>query len=170
LPSGNPEEVIMSTVIEGMNHFAREALDRRAIRELVDAWAHYADRRRPAEQAALVTDDGTVSVYTGDPASSEAVQRLQGHAELAEAFKDLDNYAVTTHFNGQSTITLDGDQASGETYCLAHHIWTENGHRTLLVISIRYVDQFVREDGMWRFSDRQVIIDWTDQRPSSPGS
>jgi hypothetical protein len=65
---------------------------------------------------------------------------------------------------------LDGDRASGETYCLAHHIWTENGQRTLLVISIRYLDQFVREDGMWRFADRRLIIDWTDQRPSSPGS
>jgi SnoaL-like domain len=160
----------MSTVIEGMNHFARDALDRRAIRELVDAWAHYADRRRPADQAALFTSEGTVSVYTSDPASTEAIQRLQGHAELEEAFKVLDNYEVTTHFNGQSTVVLDGDQASGETYCLAHHIWTENAERTMLVISIRYLDTFVRQDGVWRFADRQLIIDWTDQRPSSPAS
>jgi hypothetical protein len=47
--------------------------------------------------------------------------RLRGHAELAEAFKVLENYEITTHFNGQSTVTLDGDRASGETYCLAHH-------------------------------------------------
>lgn len=160
----------MSTVIEGMNHFARDAVDRRVIRDLVDAWAHYADRRRPAEQAALFTADGTVSVYMGDPAETEPVTRLEGHAELAEAFKVLENYAVTTHFNGQSTIKLDGDQASGETYCLAHHISTENGQRTLLVISIRYLDKFVRQDGSWRFADRQLITDWTDKRPSSPAS
>jgi SnoaL-like domain len=160
----------MSTVIEGMNHFARDAVDRQAIRDLVDAWAHYADRRRPAEQAALFTADGTVSVCPGDPSATTPVQRLQGHAELAEAFKVLDNYAVTTHFNGQSTVTLDGDEANGETYCLAHHIWTENGQRMLLVISIRYLDRFVRQDGEWRFADRQLITDWTDQRPSSPAS
>src|SRR5690349_6724064 len=103
----------MSTVMEGMNHFAREAVDRRTIRDLVDAWAHYADQRRPSEQAALFTADGTVSVYTGDPASTEAAQCLRGHAELADSFKILDNYEITTHFNGQSTITLDGDRASG---------------------------------------------------------
>ena len=160
----------MSHVIEAMNHFSREAADRQEIRDLVDAWAHYADRRRPTEQAALFTADGTMSVYTGDPASTEPVQCLRGHAELAEAFKFLENYAVTTHFNGQTTVTLDGDQASGETYCLAHHIWTENGQRTLLVLSIRYLDTFVRQDGSWRFADRQLITDWTDQRPSSPAS
>jgi hypothetical protein len=147
-----------------------EEADRQAIRNLVDAWAHYADRRRPADQAALFTADGTVSVYTGDPASTEPVQRLQGHAELAEAFKVLDNYEVTTHFNGQSTIWFDGDQASGETYRLAHHIWTQNGQRMLLVVSIRYLDTFVRQDGSWRFADRELITDWTDERPSPPAS
>lgn len=147
-----------------------EEADRQAIRNLIDAWAHYADRRQPDDQAALFTADGTVTVYTGDPASTQPVQRLQGHAELAEAFKALDKYEVTTHFNGQSTVTCIGDQASGETYCLAHHISTENGQRTLLVKSIRYLDTFVRQDGAWRFADRQLITDWTDQRPSTPAS
>jgi hypothetical protein len=155
---------------EMTSNLTGEAADRQAIRSLVDAWAHYADRRRPADQAALFTEDGTVTVYPGDPSSTEPVQRLQGHAELAEAFKVLDNYDVTTHFNGQSTVTLEGDRATGESYCLAHHIWNEDGQRTLLVISIRYLDKFVRQDGSWRFAERQLITDWTDQRPSSPAS
>jgi SnoaL-like domain len=54
------------------------------------------------------------------------------------------------------------------TYCRAHHIWNDEGQRTLPVISIRYLDKFVRQDGAWRFAERQLIIDWTDQRPSSP--
>jgi SnoaL-like domain len=74
------------------------AEDRQAIRDLVDAWAHHADRREPHEQAALFTDDGTVTVYEGDPGSNAPVQRLQGHAEMAEAFKVLDTYDVTTQF------------------------------------------------------------------------
>jgi hypothetical protein len=103
-----------------------EAADRLAIRGLVDAWARCADRRMPEEQAALFTADGTVIVYVGDPASSEPVQRLQGRAELADALKVLETYDATTHFNGQSTITLDGDRATGETYCLL----TTSGSRT----------------------------------------
>jgi SnoaL-like domain len=143
-----------------------EAADRLAIRGLVDAWAHCADRRKREEQAALFTADGTVIVYMGDPASSEPVQRLQGRAELAEALKVLETYDATTHFNGQSTIILDGDRATGETYCLAHHLWVEDGQRTLMVMSIRYLDRFVRQDGEWLFAERQLIADWTDKRPS----
>ena len=150
-----------------LNTLTGEAADRLAIRGLVDAWAHHADRREPQQQAQLFVPDGTVAVYQGDPTASEPVQQLRGYAELAEAFKVLDNYNVTTHFNGQSTITLDGDRATGETYCLAHHLWVENGQRTLLVISIRYLDTFVRHDGQWLFADRQLITDWTDKRPST---
>jgi len=40
----------------------------------------------------------------------------------------LKKYDVTMHFNGQTTIHLSGDSASGETYCLAHHIWVEKGN------------------------------------------
>ena len=101
------------------------------------------------------------------PAASERVQQLRDHTELVEAFKVLDNYDATTHFNGQSTITLDGNRATGETYCLAHHLRVENGQRTLLVIAIRYLDTFVRHDGQWLFAERQLITDWTDKRPST---
>ena len=150
-----------------MSTLTGEAADRQAIRDLVDAWARCADRRRPDDQAALFTADGTVTVYAGDPGSTDPAQRLQGHREMAEAFKVLDAYDVTTHFNGQSTVQLDGDRASGETYCLAHHVWEEDGQRTLLVLSIRYLDTFVRQEGGWRFAERQLIIDWSDRRPSA---
>jgi SnoaL-like domain len=149
------------------NSLTGEAADRLAIRNLVDAWAHCADRRKPDQQAALFTPDGTVIVYMGDPATSEPVQLLKGHAELAEAFTVLDGYDATTHFTGQSTVTLDADRATGETYCLAHHLWAEDGQRTLMVMSIRYLDTFARHDGTWLFAERQLITDWIDKRPSS---
>lgn len=38
------------------------------------------------------------------------------------------------HFNGQSTIDINSDSAIGEVYCLAHHLWTENGKRMLMVM------------------------------------
>jgi SnoaL-like domain len=81
-------------------------------------------------------------------------------------FKVLDNYDVSTHFNGQSTVTLDADRATGETYCLAHHLWNENGQRMLMMMSIRYLDTFARHDDHWLFAERQLISDWTDKRPS----
>jgi SnoaL-like domain len=149
---------------------AEDADDRQAIRDLVDAWAHCADRRKPHDQAALFIADCTVTVYQGDPASNEPVQCLRGHAEMAEAFKVLDTYDATTHFNCQSTVSLDGDRATGETYCLAHHVKSEDGQATLLIIFIRYLDTFIRQSATWRFGERTLIIDWADQRPLSPGS
>jgi uncharacterized protein (TIGR02246 family) len=143
-----------------------DTADRLAIRELVDAWARHADRREPERQAALFTEDGRVTVYMGEPATADAVQVLTGRAELTDAFAALRNYEATTHFNGQHTVTLDGDRATGETYCLAYHLWTSDGQRTLMIMSIRYLDAFVRRDGRWLFAERQLITDWTDRRLS----
>ena len=144
-----------------------EMADRLAIRALIDAWAHCADRRQPNEQAGLFAPDGTIAVYAEDPVTSEPIQSLTGHAAMAEAFKVLSGYDVTTHFTGQSSVRLDGDQATGETYCLAHHLWIENGTRTLMVMSIRYLDTFVRQNGHWLFAERVLVVDWTDKRPST---
>ena len=143
-----------------------DTADRLAIRELVDAWARHADRREPERQAALFTEDGRVTVYMGEPDTADAVQVLTGRAELEDAFAALRNYEATTHFNGQHTVTLDGDRATGETYCLAYHLWTSDGQRTLMIMSIRYLDAFVRRDGQWLFAERQLITDWTDRRLS----
>ena len=143
-----------------------DTADRLAIRELVDAWARHADRREPERQAALFTEDGRVTVYMGEPETSEAVQVLTGRAELTAAFEALRSYEATTHFNGQHTATVDGDRATGETYCLAYHLWSSGGQRTLMIMSIRYLDAFIRQDGTWLFAERQLITDWTDRRLS----
>jgi hypothetical protein len=102
----------------------------------------------------------------GEPETTEAVQVLTGRAELAAAFEALRTYEATTHFNGQHTVTLDGDRATGETYCLAYHLWTSGGQRTLMIMSIRYLDAFIRQDGQWLFAERRLITDWTDRRLS----
>ncbi|MEW2549253.1 nuclear transport factor 2 family protein [Streptomyces sp. NPDC047002] len=146
--------------------------DRLAIRALVDAWAHCADRRLPLRQSELFVPEGTVAVHPGPPKTTEPVQIIRGRAALAESFGVLETYDHTTHFNGQSTLAFDPadpDLATGESYCLAHHVWTEDGTRTLLVMSIRYLDTFVRQEGRWLFADRRLVVDWTDKRPSQAG-
>jgi hypothetical protein len=82
-------------------------------------------------------------------------------------FDDLNNYEVTTHFNGQSTVALDGDRATGESYCLAHHLFTDGGKRKLMIASLRYHDTFIKEDGTWRFEERRLYVDWTETRTVS---
>lgn len=146
-----------------------EAADRLAIRELIDAYAHDADRKQSAAQAALFTDDAVVEVYMSEPGKdSQPVQVLRGREAIQAGFGDaLKPYPVTMHFNGQSTVQIDGDQATNESYTLAHHFFTEGGKRMVLVMGIRYYDTIVRQDGRWRFAERKLIIDWTDRRPST---
>jgi hypothetical protein len=141
-----------------------EAADRLAIRELVDAYAHCADRRDAKGQMALFTPDTHFVVYMNakDPTPS---QELHTREELAPVFADLNKYEATTHFVGQSTIlTLEPNRAAGETYCLAHHVWTEAGTRRLMLASLRYYDTFTKTDGTWLFAERQLYVDWVDNR------
>lgn len=141
-----------------------EAADRVAIRELIDAWAHFADRRLADKQAGLFTADGGYSVYDGDPATGKLLGSRRGHAEIVSALGALNKYVHTTHFNGQATIMVQGDRGVGECYCLAHQLSEENGARKLQLLSIRYYDDYVREGGRWLFAERKLIIDWSDTR------
>jgi ketosteroid isomerase-like protein len=144
----------------------QEAADRLAIRELVDAYAHCADRRDAKGQMALFTDDTRFVVFM-DATAAEPTQELHGRESLAPVFDALNQYAATMHFNGQSTVSLDGDQATGESYCLAHHLSVgEDGQRTMMIASIRYLDEFVKRDGQWLFAERLLMVNWTETRPS----
>ena len=119
-----------------------EAADRLAIRELIEAYAHCADRRDARGQMSLFTADTHFVVYMNakDPKPS---QELPSREALAPVFADLNKYAATMHFVGQSTIlSLTGDRGTGEAYCLAHHltstVTSEADGRAL-----RYCDTFV---------------------------
>jgi hypothetical protein len=144
-----------------------EAADRPAIRGLFDAYAHCADRRDAEGQKSLFTGDTHFVVYM-EGEGTEPTQELSGRGTLTPVFDDLNRYEVTTHFNGQSTVRLNGDHATGESYCLAHHLFTKDGKRKLMVASIRYLDTFVKTDGAWLFAERKLYVDWTETRSSQP--
>src|SRR5215510_5874798 len=104
-----------------------EAADRLAIRELVEAYAHCADRRDAEGQMALFTADTHFVVYMNARDATPS-QELHSREALAPVFAELNQYDATTHFVGQSTIfTLIGDPATGEAYCLAHHVTVNGG-------------------------------------------
>jgi hypothetical protein len=140
-----------------------EAADRLALRELFDAYAHCADRRDAEGQKALFTDDTRFAVYM-DGEGSGPTYVLHGREALTPVFDDLNRYEVTTHFNGQSTVTVDGNRATGESYTIAHHLFTEDGTRKIMIASLRYLDDFAKIDGQWYFAERQLILDWSETR------
>ena len=144
-----------------------EAADRLAIRELVEAYAHCADRRDANGQMSLFTPDTHFVVYMNakDPTPS---QELHSREALAPVFADLNKYAATMHFVGQSTIlTLTADRGTGEAYCLAHHLTIEGEKRQLMIAALRYYDMFVKVDGSWLFVERLLYVDWIEERALS---
>jgi SnoaL-like protein len=126
-----------------------EAADRLAIRELVDAYAHCADRRDAKGQMSLFTKDAHFVVFM-DAKSEKPSMELNQREDLAPVFDELNKYEVTTHFIGQSTVILDGDRATGETYCIVHHVLASEGKRTLLLLLfvIMMSSQKSRESGI----------------------
>src|SRR5580765_807275 len=144
-----------------------EAADHLAIRELVEAYAHCADRRDAKGQMSLFTADTHFVVYLNakDPTPS---QELHSREALAPVFADLNQHDATTHFVGQSTIfTLTADRATGEAYCLAHHVTIDGAKRHLMLASLRYLDTFVKTDGEWLFAERKLYVDWLEERALS---
>jgi len=144
-----------------------EAADRLAIRELVEAYAHCADRRDAKGQMALFTTDTHFVVYM-NAKDSKPSQELHSREGLAPVFADLNKYAATMHFVGQSTIlTLTADRGTGEAYCLAHHLTIGSEKRQLMIAALRYYDTFVKVDGEWLFAERLLYVDWLEERALS---
>jgi SnoaL-like domain len=141
-----------------------EAADRLAIRELVEAYAHCADRRDANGQMSLFTRDTRFVVFMNAKDRKPSME-LHSREALAPVFADLNKYNATTHFVGQSTISkLTSDRATGEAYCLAHHVTVDGEKRRLMLASLRYLDTFVKLNGAWLFSERLLYVDWIEER------
>src|SRR6202041_1337021 len=117
-----------------------------------------ADRRDAKGQMALFTEDAHFVVYMNakDPTPT---QELHSRESLAPVFNDLNQYAATMHFLGQTTIlTLTGDRGTGETYCMPHHLTIDGKNRRLMIAALRYTDSFVKMDGSCLFAERKLNV------------
>ncbi len=146
---------------------AAEQVDRLALRELIDAYARCADTRDAEGQKSLFTEDTHFVVYM-EGEGSEPTQVIDGRESLTPVFDDLNRYQATMHFNGQSTIVLDGNHATGESYCIAHHLYTEGDERKVMLAFLRYGDTFTKIDGAWLFAERDLYVAWTETCASHP--
>jgi hypothetical protein len=153
---------ILATSLRG------EAADRLALRRLVDAWAHCADRRLAEQQSNLFVPDGAILNYDGDPNNHKPHSTIKGRAAIRSALAVLNTFTVTLHVNGQSEVIIQRDRAIGETYCLVHQFTEQNDQRKCQTLGIRYYDQFLRQENRWFFVERKLVIDWSDTRISVP--
>ena len=135
--------------------------DRIALKELVDNFSILADKKDVKTQVLLFTPDAVLeTVVNGASAGT-----MTGRQALEQAFGTfLANFEIVYHFDGQQTVTLNGDKASGISYCMVTLIGTEKDKKMKTTFGIHYKDEFVRQNGKWLIARRTSVFDWQDKQ------
>ena len=130
------------------------------IKDLVDTFSNLADTKEIDEQVQLFTEDAEVVSYQGEKQTSH----LKGRKELAERFKAfLDQFITVYHINGQQTVKIDGNNATGIAYAQVVLVSEQNGKKAMRIQGVRYNDEYVRQNGRWLISKRTSHFEWTKE-------
>lgn len=133
--------------------------DRVALRYLAEAYAAACDARDGDALLRCFTDDATIVIHRPG-----AADRHIDHGSLGRIPGALARYDRTMHFVGNHRADVDGDQATGETVCLAHHLTGTNDH----IMAIRYQDRYRRMADGWRIASRELFVQWTQDTVVDP--
>jgi hypothetical protein len=133
-----------------------------ALKNLVDTFSTLADQKETEKQTLLFTEDAVSETLV----NGKVVLSLQGRKQIGDAFAAfLKNFETVYHINGQQTVTLNGDKATGISYCFVTLIGTENGKKMKTSIGAYYTDDFVRRDGHWLIAHRKATFAWQEKQP-----
>ena len=128
--------------------------DREEIRALILAYGQSHDHRDYRTFASLFAADGEWIGGLGSAKGPDAIFALMderiGHNPLPDG-------SGTFHVMTNEQIEIDGDRASATTKWL--YITPADDNSPALTYLGHYDDQFIRENGRWRFLRRQSISD-----------
>lgn len=130
--------------------------DRLALQDLAARYARAVDRREYATFAALFTADGVLC----GPGYA-----MTGRVEIERGIALIERYEATQHCVHNQLVDVGGDSATGETYCVARHVYARGGAKRKLDMGVRYQDEYRRERGEWRIARRELVLDWTQDLP-----
>ena len=132
------------------------------LRNLIDAYASLGDEKKIAEVAGLFTPDGTYKVYmngtlVGNISGSDKIEKeFIGHASLVKTYFTL---------NGQHTVKIDGNTASGVSFTQTKMIRDTDDKDILTDYSVRYDDRYVNLKGKWLIKERTGHFIIVEARP-----
>jgi uncharacterized protein (TIGR02246 family) len=148
--------------------------DEAALRALLQDYAAAADDRDGVRYAELFEPDGTL-VAPNYPDDLRPVKVLSGRETLRQVSEALQRFERTFHQVTNARFTIEGDRASGEVQCTAHHLLAagdagrtprDDGSAWIdHVWFIRYRDQYVRSPDGWRFARRVLELQWVEEHP-----
>ena len=121
--------------------------DQLALKRLVDTFSNLADVKDVDAQVLLFTEDAEVVSKSGDQ-----VFVSKGREEIGKAFSGfLALFDVVYHLNGQQTVDIDGDTATGISYCFVTLIGGGKKNQS----GVRYHDTYVKQNGHWLIKKRE---------------
>jgi tyrosyl-tRNA synthetase len=148
-----------NTTNNQMTDRIQELEDKLALKELVDTFSNLSDVKDVASQILLFREDATVHTFV----SGNRVANLKGRKEMENAFAPfLARFETVYHFNGQHTVKLNGDKATGVLYCTVTLIGMQDGKRMKTTIGVSYNDEYARRNGKWFIANRISNFNWQD--------
>jgi len=133
--------------------------DERALRALAAGYAQGVDRRDLGTLQAVFAPDAVLRIF--DPGVTDEPRTVMRREDMPRVIERISLYDATFHFLGQSTYAEDGDGATGEVYCTAHHLTRTRHGANDFTMLIRYQDRYVRIGGAWKIAERTLLNDWT---------
>ena len=128
--------------------------DREAIRALILAYGQAHDHRDYRTLADLFASNGEwvggLGTAKGPDAIFELMDRTIGHNPRPEG-------SGTFHIMANERIQIDGDRATARTQWI--YLAPGDDRAPRMVYLGHYDDQFVREDGQWKFLRREAPLD-----------
>jgi hypothetical protein len=135
--------------------------DELQLRDLAFRYARMMDRRE---------FDWLPRVFGAEGVLSGPGYEMQGHDQLRQGLKGLEQFSATLHGVLNTYFEIDGDTATGEVYCVANHIYEKDGVPFKLDMGIRYEDNYTREAEGWVIQRRFFNMVWETDRPMKIGA
>lgn len=96
---------------------------------------------------------------------SSASFECDGLPAFIEVLQQLHKYSATLHLVGNQHGEWRDGVLYSETYCIANHIYEDNGLSRKWEVGIRYQDQIVDFEGRPMFSERHLNVLWELDQP-----
>jgi ketosteroid isomerase-like protein len=132
--------------------------DRLALRELVDRYALIPDDRDYA-LIDRVFCEAAVLVGPGF--------ELKGREQIRRGMRTIEKYSATFHAVHNQLLEIDGNEAVGITYCVANHLYDDEGRTMKHDLGIRYHDRYRRGPDGWQIERRELEVVWAQDLPAS---
>ena len=85
--------------------------------------------------------------------------------EFVDNLSILDDYSATFHLVGNQLGEWHNKIYTGETWCIANHIYEKEGVQRKLDMGVRYQDVIENVGGSYRYTSRDLYVVWTQDLP-----